>query len=554
MRHVIALITLLLLTVTAAATPSILRDGANHHLGDDSFVARFGRAPTSGDDEKLRMRVHLEYVRALLAAAPATRPELEARRAALLGYLGEYIAKGITPKNTYVARRNPVFIDAEGNICAVGYLIERSVNRALPEKIAATHRLDYLEDIAAAMPEVATWVDDSGFTLDELASIQPGYPGPEVMHMEGWQIARKKKDTDGWQDPIATEVPDDGKFERDGFSGRFKHRQMVGAWKHELEGKVLGKGAFDGGTGTWTSFRADGTKLATGPFVRSHANGEWRIFHPSGRLAAVGNIRNGKRDGTWTFFYDTKDNGKLSVGTFVKGETVGGWRHFDQRGNLVATASGRAWTGLTLEIVANKAGVRHEIHQGIPAESDRMDGFYLGTDKLYVLNWGDMFDGRGNTLERTEDGWVARACKWSAKRRAAARRGDATTLHEMILRGRWHGNGEMNPDNLTCNGDKVAVGKTLAKRYDLMIASRDQVHAAIPKFDVDPQPKQTEETTDSADEPAASAEPEPAGHDNPADFTTYLTSSMTWYIEWPHVDDTFRAVYRSLPGYFPTES
>src|SRR5205085_12533035 len=128
----------------------------------------------------------------------------------------------------------------------------------------------------------------------------------------------------------------------------------VGAWTHKLEGKVLGKGTFDGGNGTWTSFRADGTKLAVGPFVRSHANGEWRIFHPSGRLAAVGNIHHGKRDGTWTFFYDSKGNGKLSAGTFVKGETVGGWKHFDPRGNVVATASGRAWTGLTLEIVANK--------------------------------------------------------------------------------------------------------------------------------------------------------------------------------------------------------
>jgi hypothetical protein len=550
MRHVIALITLLILVGPAGATPSILRDGANHHVGDDSFIARFGRAPTSDDDEKLRMRVHLEYVRALLAAAPATRPELEGKRAELLGYLDDYIAKGITPQNTYVARRNPVFIDATGNICAVGYLIERSVNRALPEKIAATHRLDYLEDIAAAMPEVATWVANSGFTLDELASIQPGYPGPEVMHMEGWVIAHEKRDNDGWQDPISTPLPDDGKFERDGFTGRFKHEQMVGTWTHKLEGKLLGKGTFENGSGTWTSFRANGTKLAQGRFVRSHANGEWRIFHPSGRLAAVGTIRNGKRDGEWTFFYDTADHGKLSVGKFVKGETVGGWKHFDKRGNLVAKASGRAWQGLTLEIQANKAGVRHEIHQGIPAESHRMDGFYLGNDKLYVTSWGDIFDGRGNALAQTDDGWVARKCKWSAKRRAAARRGDATTLHEMILRGRWSGNGEINEDNLKCEGEAVTVSKKLAKRYALMIASRDQIHAAIPKFDVDPQP----EMSDRSDEASTPDEPEPAGHDNPEDFATYLTNSMTWYIEWPHVDDTFLAVYRSLPGYFPTES
>ena len=173
-----------LAAATWAAPP--VRDGANHHLGDDSFVARFGRAPTRADPNEVRMHVHLEYVHALLAARPATRPELETRRAELLGYLGDYIAKGITPENTYVARRSPVFIDASGRICAVGYLIERSAGRALADNIAATHRLDYLEDIAAAMPEVAAWVASSGFTLEELASIQPGYPGPEVMHADGF--------------------------------------------------------------------------------------------------------------------------------------------------------------------------------------------------------------------------------------------------------------------------------------------------------------------------------------------------------------------------------
>src|SRR5262245_37416995 len=150
MRRVLIILALLAFaTATGSARP--MRDGANHHLGDDSFVARFGRAPTPHDAEKLRMRVHLEYVRGLLGAglAPARRAprsELAGRRAELLGYRDDYIAKGITPQNTYVPWRNPVFIDSAGNICAVGYLIERSVGRALPDAIAATHRLDYLED------------------------------------------------------------------------------------------------------------------------------------------------------------------------------------------------------------------------------------------------------------------------------------------------------------------------------------------------------------------------------------------------------------------------
>src|SRR5687768_10858863 len=142
---------------TSAALPpgeTRFRDGANHKVGDDSFVDRFGRAPGPDDREAVRMRAHLEHARTRLAAAPPTRPELAARRAELLGYLGEYIAKGTTPQNTRLPWRTPVFIDDGGNICTVGYLIERSAGRALPERIAALHRHDYLEDIAAAMPEV----------------------------------------------------------------------------------------------------------------------------------------------------------------------------------------------------------------------------------------------------------------------------------------------------------------------------------------------------------------------------------------------------------------
>ena len=147
------------------------RDGANHHLGDDSFVATFNRLPTADDSEALRMHTHLVYVRSLLAHRAATEPKLAVQRQQLLGELGDYIAAGITPHNRHVDHRSPVFIDDEGAICAVGYLIERSVGRQLPELIASKYRYDFLETIAAAMPEVAAWVAQSGLTLDELAAL-----------------------------------------------------------------------------------------------------------------------------------------------------------------------------------------------------------------------------------------------------------------------------------------------------------------------------------------------------------------------------------------------
>src|SRR6476659_2669563 len=98
LRHAlpIALVTLAS-TASFALPPNAprhLRTGANHHTGDDGFVAHQGHAPTPGEDEKLRMHEHFVAVRARLAAKPATRPELEARRQQILAHLDAYIAKG----------------------------------------------------------------------------------------------------------------------------------------------------------------------------------------------------------------------------------------------------------------------------------------------------------------------------------------------------------------------------------------------------------------------------------------------------------------------------
>ena len=97
-------------------------------------------------------------------------------RQKLLAYLDAYIAHGTTPDNEHLPWRTPVFIDDAGTICAVG-----TSGHALAEKIASTHRYSFIEDIATDMPEVQAWVAQSGFTLDELGQIQPGYMGPEAV-------------------------------------------------------------------------------------------------------------------------------------------------------------------------------------------------------------------------------------------------------------------------------------------------------------------------------------------------------------------------------------
>ena len=104
-------------------------------------------------------------------------------------------------------------------------------------------------------------------------------------------------------------------------------------------------------------------------------------------------------------------------------------------------------------------------------------------------------------------------------------------------------------DDEGCTGTAVAVPAARAKQYERILASRREIHAAIPELDVDLQPAAAADDEDDPDAPGDSDTDTPGTADNPDDMATYLASTMTWYIEWPHVDDTFRALYRSLPGY-----
>jgi hypothetical protein len=148
----------------------------NAVLGDVSFVKKFGTAPTPASGEALRIRTHLEYVETLLRAEDISHlsPTLRERRAALLDKLHEYRLTSAFPTNLdFPQERRPCFIDAAGNICAVGFLIEQTAGRALAERINAAHRYDFLADIH--VPELTAWVEASGLTARECAMIQPGY-------------------------------------------------------------------------------------------------------------------------------------------------------------------------------------------------------------------------------------------------------------------------------------------------------------------------------------------------------------------------------------------
>jgi phage terminase large subunit GpA-like protein len=80
-----------------------------------------------------------------------------------------------------------------------------------------------------------------------------------------------------------------------------------------------------------------------------------------------------------------------------------------------------------------------------------------------------------------------------------------------------------------------------AKRIDTMLSPLTTVRSASPAFlqriVLGDAPK------DGGDEPDATA------RTTAADLAKILAANMTWYVEWPHVDGRFVAVFQTLPGY-----
>jgi len=92
-----------------------------------------------------------------------------------LAFLREYIDFQAFPKNNFTNYRTPIFIDDHDNFCAVGYLLKRTGHEYLSRKISSENNLAFVRQMQ--YPELLEWATANGFTVDELAWIQPSY-GP----------------------------------------------------------------------------------------------------------------------------------------------------------------------------------------------------------------------------------------------------------------------------------------------------------------------------------------------------------------------------------------
>jgi len=122
-----------------------------------------------------RIQMHLLFVeQALLAKSTKHLSEKQKlNRVDMLGVLHSYALNKLFPINTGHSVRQPYFIDNFGTHCAVGFLVKKSGFEDISKAIAEKQNFAYVREIVS--PDLVQWSMVFGFTLEELAWIQPGY-------------------------------------------------------------------------------------------------------------------------------------------------------------------------------------------------------------------------------------------------------------------------------------------------------------------------------------------------------------------------------------------
>ncbi|MEO8842523.1 MAG: hypothetical protein ABI591_17450 [Kofleriaceae bacterium] len=146
----------------------------NPVIGDESFVAAFGRLPTPFDDPATRVATHVGYVARTLRERGGSQPQ----RLRVLDALDQYVAAGAFPDSETDHDLLPTFLDPHTGVrCAVAHLVETTAGTAMMVELDRDHHNDYVADLADD-PRFVAWTAGSGLTAEELAMIQPGYPPP----------------------------------------------------------------------------------------------------------------------------------------------------------------------------------------------------------------------------------------------------------------------------------------------------------------------------------------------------------------------------------------
>ncbi|MEZ5046836.1 MAG: T9SS type A sorting domain-containing protein [Chitinophagaceae bacterium] len=151
----------------------------NENWNGKSFGNNIDKLYTHDINEVNLIQLHLQLVeQSLRKNVPSNLSSKQLiNRNNCLSLLHQYWTRGVFPKNTFHAKRTPYFIDIFGTYCAVGYLIKETGYEQLAQKIHKENNYGYIYELKNKYAEINTWAKEFGFTVDELAWIQPSYGG-----------------------------------------------------------------------------------------------------------------------------------------------------------------------------------------------------------------------------------------------------------------------------------------------------------------------------------------------------------------------------------------
>lgn len=129
----------------------------------------------SFSSHKHRIQTHLKLVEQHLRQKKVSHLSIKQQqnRITQLDVLRQYWQRGLFPKNTFHSQATPYFVDIYETACAVGYLVLESGEKDLVQQIQQKNNYAYIRDMPYDALHV--WADNNGFSIDELAWIQPIY-------------------------------------------------------------------------------------------------------------------------------------------------------------------------------------------------------------------------------------------------------------------------------------------------------------------------------------------------------------------------------------------
>ncbi|SFT75410.1 Por secretion system C-terminal sorting domain-containing protein [Lishizhenia tianjinensis] len=181
MKRMFTLLFVLITCVVSAQelAPTVTSFAKNHLLTVNSQWTYFSdylpKEEVAFTNDTDRISYHLENVCRLLKVQNTEHLSAEQlkNRNNTISILEGYAARKVFPTNLYHTKRQPYFIDNYEVHCAVGYLVKETGFPEISKEIARTQNYAYVKEIQSEA--LLQWAKDYGFSVQELALIQPGY-------------------------------------------------------------------------------------------------------------------------------------------------------------------------------------------------------------------------------------------------------------------------------------------------------------------------------------------------------------------------------------------